>query len=287
MDHAPHDHHGHAHHHTGGAPGAPVVRDPVCGMTVDPDKGKPTYELEGHTYHFCCEGCRNKFAADPQAYMTATDPVCGMSVDRATARYFLKHEGRKYYFCSAGCMEKFEADADSYLAGDAQPEPMPEGTKYTCPMHPEIVQIGPGDCPKCGMALEPMGVPAAGEGPNPELVDFTRRFWISVACALPLLILTMGAMVGLPFRAWIGERVSTWLELILATPVVLWAAIPFFKRGWASILNRSPNMWTLIAIGVGSAYGFSVVATLVPFAFPPALSGLSMKGYNSTVTQPS
>jgi Cu+-exporting ATPase len=137
-------------------------------------------------------------------------------------------------------------------------------------MHPEIIQDHPGDCPKCGMALEPMGAPSADDGPNEELVDFTRRFWVSVAFAFPLLILTMGEMAGLPFDQWIGPKVSIWIQLVLATPVVLWAAIPFFKRGWASILNRSPNMWTLIMLGVGAAYGFSVIATIFPGGFPPS-----------------
>ncbi len=145
--------------------------------------------------------------------------------------------------------------------------------KYTCPMHPEVVRSEFGECPLCGMALEPLGVPAAETGPNPELVDFTKRFWVSAACSVPLLLLTMGPMVGLPVRQWIGEPAAIWLELALATPVVLWAAIPFFKRGWSSILNRSPNMWTLIALGVGAAFGFSVAATLVPGIFPPSFRG--------------
>jgi Cu+-exporting ATPase len=150
---------------------------------------------------------------------------------------------------------------------------MPAGTQYTCPMHPEIVQDGPGDCPLCGMALEPMGVPTGDEGPNPELVDFTRRFWVSVTLALPLVVISMGPMVGLPVRDWLGERVAVWAEFALATPVVLWAAFPFFKRGWASILNRSPNMWTLISIGVAAAYLYSVVATLFPDLFPHEVRG--------------
>jgi len=259
------------HHHDDGAPQA-VTRDPVCGMLVDSAAGKPTAEHGGHTYHFCCEGCRTKFLAAPQDYLTAKDPVCGMSVDRATARHFLRHEGTKQYFCSAGCKAKFEADPEKYL-GERKPEPaMPAGTKYTCPMHPEVVADKPGSCPKCGMALEPM-VPSAADGPNPELVDFTRRFWISAALALPLFVIAMGPMVGLPVRDWLGERTAQWLELILATPVVLWAAIPFFHRGWESIVNRSPNMWTLIAIGVGTAYLYSVVAMLFPGLLPHQITG--------------
>ncbi len=250
-----------------------ITRDPVCGMTVDPDAGKPSASYDGHTYHFCCEGCRAKFVADPDAYLTAKDLVCGMDVDRSTAKHFRKHEGEKYYFCSQGCHDKFVASPADYLGDRPKPKAMPAGTKYTCPMHPEVISDTPGDCPKCGMALEPMGVPTGDEGPNPELVDFTRRFWVSAALSIPLLILTMGPMVGLPVREWIGERVAIWIEFALATPVVLWAALPFFKRAWNSVLNRSPNMWTLIGIGVGAAYGYSVVATLFPGIFPDAFRG--------------
>jgi len=140
-------------------------------------------------------------------------------------------------------------------------------------MHPEIVQDKPGSCPICGMALEPMGVPTGEEGRNPELVDFTRRLWVSAVLSIPLLVITMGPMLGLPVREWLGERLSVWLELILATPVVLWAAAPFFHRGWQSVVNRSPNMWTLISIGVGAAYAYSVVATLFPGIFPHSFRG--------------
>ncbi len=267
----------HAHHRHGAnnAAQTAVTRDPVCGMTVDPNAGKPSAEHGGQTYHFCCTGCRDKFVKNPDAYLVATDPVCGMKVNRATAKHFVRHEGTGQYFCSAGCKAKFEADPEKYLGERPAAEPMPEGTKYTCPMHPEIVQIGPGTCPKCGMALEPMGVPTGDEGPNPELIDFTRRFWISAGLAAPLFILAMGPMVGLPFRDWIGERVSVWIELLLATPVVLWAAIPFFVRGWQSIVHRSPNMWTLISIGVGAAYLYSLVATLFPGNFPASFRGES------------
>ena len=152
---------------------------------------------------------------------------------------------------------------------------MPKGTQYTCPMHPEIVRDKPGSCPICGMALEPMGVPTGDEGPNPELIDFTRRFWVSAVLSLPLLVIAMGPMLGLAVRDWIGEPVAAWLELLLATPVVLWAAIPFFHRGYDSFVNRSPNMWTLISIGVGTAYLYSVVATFFPDLFPHQFRGHS------------
>ncbi|MEX6505675.1 heavy metal translocating P-type ATPase [Jiella sp. M17.18] len=265
-----HDHSGHDHTH---AAAPAVIRDPVCGMTVDPDAGKPSAEHDGRIVHFCGEGCRKKFVANPEDYLTAEDPVCGMTVHRINAPFMVKHKdpsgaSQRFYFCSAGCQAKFEADPEKYLGDRPAPEPMPAGTEYTCPMHPEIVQDHPGDCPKCGMALEPMGVPTGEEGPNPELIDFTRRLWVSALCAVPLLVLTMGAMVGLPIREWIGERTAVFVEFLLATPVVLWAAQPFFKRGWASIVNRSPNMWTLIAIGVGAAYGYSLFAAFLPGLFP-------------------
>ena len=268
-----HTHHHHDHGHATVDPTKGVTRDPVCGMTVDPAAGRPQAEYQGRTFHFCCAGCRAKFEAAPESYLTATDPVCGMTVDRASAEHFLRHEGEKQYFCSAGCKSKFEAEPAKYRGNRPAPAPAPKGTKYTCPMHPEIISDKPGACPLCGMALEPMGVPTGDEGPNPELVDFTRRFWISAVLSLPLLAIAMGPMLGLPVRDRIGEQAAVWLELALATPVVLWAAAPFFHRGWQSIVNRSPNMWTLISIGVGTAYLYSLVATLFPDIFPHQFRG--------------
>jgi Cu+-exporting ATPase len=256
----------HDHHH-GASATATVVRDPVCGMTVDPDAGKPTHEHEGHLYHFCCNGCREKFAARPADYIKAEDPVCGMTVARATAKHMAKHSGQRFYFCSGGCHEKFEAEPDKYLEGRPAPEPMPEGTLYTCPMDPEIVQEGPGDCPICGMALEPM-MPSADAGPNPELIDFRRRFWIGATLTVPLLVLTMGPLLGLPVREWIGERLTLWIELVLGTPVILWCGWPFLVRGVKSFQTMNLNMFSLIGLGVSAAYFFSVVAVLVPQIFP-------------------
>ncbi|MBY5554051.1 heavy metal translocating P-type ATPase (plasmid) [Rhizobium leguminosarum] len=251
-----------------------VIRDPVCGMTVDPRVGKPSLDYDGRTYHFCSEGCRTKFAAAPQDYLSAKDPVCGMTVDRSAAKHFLKANGEKFYFCSAACQAKFEADPEAYRNGNRPAaQPAPKGTLYTCPMHPEVVSDRPGDCPKCGMALEPMGIPPEDEGPNPELVDFIRRLWVSAILAIPLLALGMGPMLGLPLRETIGEPQATIIELLLATPVVLWAAPPFFRRALASLVNRSPNMWTLIGLGVGTAYVYSVVATLAPGIFPMSFRG--------------
>ncbi|MBM2710814.1 heavy metal translocating P-type ATPase [Mesorhizobium caraganae] len=275
------EHHHHAHTADGGCCAAKaavptaeaVVRDPVCGMSVDPVAGKPSVEHGGRLFHFCSENCRTKFVAEPEKYLTATDPVCGMSVDRATARHFFRHEGQGFYFCSAGCQAKFEAEPQKYLGDRPAPLPMPKGTQYTCPMHPEIIRDKPGSCPICGMALEPMGVPTGDEGPNPELVDFTRRFWVSTVLSVPLLIVAMAPMLGLTFQAFVDERTMVWLELALASPVVLWAAFPFFHRGWDSLVNRSPNMWTLISLGVGAAYLYSVVATLFPDIFPHQFRG--------------
>ncbi len=203
----------------------------------------------------------------------AIDPVCGMSVDRKTAKFRHAHDGKAFFFCSDRCLTKFRADPAHYLDGRpptaAANGAVAEGTVYTCPMHPEIVRDGPGDCPICGMALEPMGVPAADEGPNPELVDFQRRFWIGAVLTLPLLLLTMGPFVGLGFlRDMIGERMTLWIELVLGTPVILWAGWPFFVRGVKSVINRSLNMFTLIAMGVGAAYLFSVIAVIAPGIFP-------------------
>ena len=208
---------------------------------------------------------------DPRPHpATAIDPVCGMTVDVATAKHTHIHHGVRHYFCNPRCREKFIADPARYLhpqAADAKPEPA--GTLYTCPMHPEIVQQGPGICPICGMALEPKGVPPADAGPSPELVDFTRRLKVGAALSIPLLVIAMGPDLGLPLHRWISPRTAGWIELALATPVVAWCGRPFFERGWASIVNRSPNMWTLISIGVLAAYVYSLVAVLAPGLFPP------------------
>ncbi|MXQ07839.1 cadmium-translocating P-type ATPase [Alphaproteobacteria bacterium GH1-50] len=251
---------------------AAIIRDPVCGMTVDPTKGKPAHTHDGHDYHFCSSRCLEKFVAEPGAYIEAEDPVCGMSVNRATAKHMSKHDGERFYFCSGRCQERFEAEPQQFLGDRPEPEPMPEGTLYTCPMDPEIVQEGPGDCPICGMALEPM-MPTADAGPNPELVDFKRRLMIGGPLAFSVFALEMGTHVGIPFDEWIGHRAFVWLQFLLATPV-LWLTRVFFKRGWASVVNRSPNMWTLIMLGTGAAYLFSVVGLIAPGVFPDSLLGM-------------
>lgn len=206
-----------------------AVKDVVCGMTVTLGKGKPTLTYKSDDYHFCGQGCHDKFNSDPYFYLSG-------------------NKSRKKYTTS-------------------------KNTTFTCPMDPEVVQEGPGTCPACGMALEPMD--GIAEGPNHELIDFTKRLMISVIAAIPLLILTMGPLLGLPIREWLGERTSLYLEFALATPVVVWAGEPFFRRGWTSLMTGKFNMWTLIMIGVGVAYAYSVIATFLPGLFPV---GLQMPG---------
>ena len=199
---------------------------------------------------------------------THRDPVCGMEVRVTSNTLSFEDEGGTYYFCSARCREKFVESPESYVRGGPAPEPMPNGTVYTCPMHPEIEQVGPGDCPICGMALEPKDIQTVDEGPNPELVDFTRRFWIGTILTVPVVILAMGVYVGLPVRSWIGEGLAHWLELILATPVILWSGWPFLVRGWKSFRTMNLNMFSLIGMGVAAAWVFSTVAIIAPGLFP-------------------
>ncbi|MBZ5550445.1 MAG: heavy metal translocating P-type ATPase [Acidobacteriia bacterium] len=360
--------------------------DPVCGMKVDPATAKFSHAHGGKNFYFCCGGCREKFKASPEKFLsggpkgmgsglvmlgmpaaagtgvgagrstTAKDPVCGMDVDPATARFKTPHGGTEYFFCSAGCLEKFRANPEKILS--APPKPMGSGlvafgmpatgtgegargsihgagdeaagkdtraylcpmcpevrqvgpgpcpkcgmalepespalpatkTEYTCPMHPEIVRAEPGSCPICGMALEPRTVTL--EEKNPELRDMTRRFWISLVLTAPLLAIAMGSMLwphafmGLGYVFYIyvsrgnvrlitSNSVLPWFELLLATPVVLWCGWPFFQRGWTSIVNRSTNMFTLIAMGTGVAYVYSLVATVFPQIFPASFRTMS------------
>ena len=243
--------------------------------------------------------------------MTALDPVCGMTVTADEAAGTHDHDGVTYYFCGTGCLQKFRDDPVGWLSGTAAAvEPTPEGTQYTCPMHPEVLQIGPGICPDCGMALEPATVqaprtktqytcpmhpeasqdepgacPKCGmaleasvvtldEEEDPELTDMRRRFGVCALLALPVFALAMGDHIpGDPVRDWLTPATNVWVQLLLATPVVLWGGWPFFVRGWQSILNRSPNMFTLIGMGVGTAFGYSVVATLAPDLFPTSFRG--------------
>ena len=208
----------------------------------------------------------------------AKDPVCGMSVDPARAAGEHEHQGRTYYFCSRHCLEEFRAHPQQYLGGavvqlmPAAPRPAPAAL-YTCPMHPEVVQSQPGACPKCGMALEPQTA-TAEEEVNPELEDMQRRFWASLALTAPVFFLAMSDLIpGQPVQHALGARLITWIQLALATPVVLWGGWPFFERGWASLVNRSLNMFTLIALGTGTAYVYSLVAALAPGIFPASFRG--------------
>jgi Cu+-exporting ATPase len=208
----------------------------------------------------CCS------TAGPDSLTTVLDPVCGMKVDPATTAHHATHDGVHFHFCSAGCLAKFTADPTKYLFNSSRSEPVAApGVMWTCPMHPEIRQQGPGTCPICGMALEPEE-PSLDDAPNPELVDFTRRWWVSAALAVPLLILTMGTeFLGIHL---VDPAYSPWIQLALTAPIVLWAGWPFFTRGWRSIVTGKLNMFTLIAIGVGAAFLYSVVATFAPGLFP-------------------
>jgi len=304
------------------------VIDPVCGMSIAPEKAAGTQEFDGQTFYFCSESCTEKFKADPASYACPkpvakaspaaipkpiTDPVCGMQVNPVTAAGMVEHGGTRYFFCSQGCVSKFQANPGKYLQPKATQEPErpvsrqdlqteyicpmdpevskmgpgacpkcgmalepatvqapPTRTEYTCPMHPEIVRQEPGNCPICGMALEPRDVTAAEEV-NPELRDMTRRFWVSVALAVPLLALMISAAFpSRPLQHLFTANIWAWIELALATPVVLWSGWPFFVRGWQSVINRHLNMFTLIALGTGASYLYSVVATVLPHIFPPS-----------------
>ncbi len=193
-----------------------------------------------------------------------------MTVDPHTAKHRADHRGHTYYFCSAGCRTKFVNDPQKYL-GERQPEPVVEGAIYTCPMHPQIRQVGPGSCPICGMALEPE-LAGSETGPNPELVDMTRRFWIGLALTVPVFVLEMGAHIA-GAHNWVDPTLSNYVQFAFATPVVLWAGWPFFVRGWQSLVTRNLNMFTLIAMGTGVAYAYSLVATFVPGIFPQVFRG--------------
>ncbi|MBS0252900.1 MAG: heavy metal translocating P-type ATPase [Proteobacteria bacterium] len=240
----------------------------------------------GHSGHSCCSNQDAKSSAaahghdhahhdhcnDASAHL-AKDPVCGMSVDPATAKHRAEHEGKSYYFCSAGCRTKFLADPAKYLnPADARTEDVPAGTIYTCPMHPQIRQVGPGSCPICGMALEPEIVSAEAQ-PNAELEDMTRRLWIGLVLTLPVFVLEMGGHI-FNLHHIISPTISNWVQLVLATPVVLWAGFPFFERGWKSLQTRNLNMFTLIALGTGVAWLYSIVATLAPGLFPESLRSM-------------
>jgi Cu+-exporting ATPase len=200
-------------------------------------------------------------------HVHATDPVCGMSVDPRTAKHRFAYKGRDYFFCSGRCRARFEAEPETFLRPQQPEAAAPAGTIYTCPMHPEVKQIGPGSCPICGMALEPEQI-SLDDKPDPELIDMTRRFWIALALTIPVFVIEMGGHLGVMHL--LPQNWSNWISFTLATPVVLWAGAPFFARGWRSLVTRNLNMFTLIAMGTGVAWAYSVVATLAPQLFPPA-----------------
>ncbi|WP_428064302.1 heavy metal translocating P-type ATPase [Brevundimonas sp.] len=212
--------------------------------------------------HACCGAKASDGAA------TVKDPVCGMSVDPTATAHRASHDGQDYFFCSAGCRTKFIGDPMRYLNPPVEAEPAVPGAIYTCPMHPEIRQEGPGSCPICGMALEPETVTAEAP-PNHELIDFTRRFWVGLVLTLPVFALEMGGHLA-NLHMFIPGQMSNWIQFALATPVVLWCGWPFFERGWTSLRTRRLNMFTLIAMGVGVAWLYSVVAVVAPTLFPPA-----------------
>jgi Cu+-exporting ATPase len=288
------------------------ARDPVCGMTVDPERAPDNASHEGKTFYFCCVKCAETFRADPEKYLRAKapEPMHGSSPSRQFVQLGsikLASEGGLATIAapvlgshppahrgaakpqSAGASKAPAAKAAIYtcpmdpevrqdhpgacpkcgmaLEPDVPPAPATR-IEYTCPMHPEIVRSDPGSCPICGMALEPRTAFVEEEA-NPELVSMTRRFWVSVALTIPVLFLGMSDMIsGQPLRHVLSMRAIAWLELLLATPVALWGGWPFFERGWASVVNRSLNMFTLIAIGTGTAYVYSVVAVSLPGIFP-------------------
>ncbi|MGO1592097.1 heavy metal translocating P-type ATPase [Ancrocorticia sp.] len=263
-----------------------TVTDPVCGMTINPEDAAATEEYEGRTYYFCSDGCHGKFLANPAEYARSTHepgeyvcpmhpevrqdhpgscPKCGMDLVPAGEEGH-GHHGHEHHHAAtdvATAPAKTKTQKESKKSSSSNQDDV----EYTCPMHPEIRQMGPGSCPKCGMALEPVRA-TADSGPNPELKDMTRRFWISAALAVPILVLAMLFPMVPAWETLIPMGVSQWIQFALATPVVVWAAAPFFKRGWDSVRNRSLNMFTLVSLGVGAAYAYSVVALLFPNIFP-------------------
>jgi Cu+-exporting ATPase len=223
---------------------------------------------EGHTNDAGSKKARMSKRSSTPALVA--DPVCGMDVDPAESNYAFEHAGQNYHFCSAGCRTKFVAAPEKFLSPQAVATAEHAQAVYTCPMHRQIRHEGPGSCPICGMALEPMTVTAAAP-PNAELIDMSRRFWIGLVLALPVFVLEMGAHIPmLHLDQLVPPNVSMWIQFALATPVVLWCGWPFFERGWASLISRNLNMFTLIALGSGTAYLYSLVATFAPGIFPPS-----------------
>ncbi len=242
---------------------ASAVQSGCCsGGSHPPDHGGQHGHARPHSDHVHHD--------HPDSHARVWDPVCGMTVDPETSKHHFDYQGKTYLFCSAGCQTKFAATPEQYLSKSKAPveAAVPEGAIYTCPMHPQIRQTGPGSCPICGMALEPELVTLDAQ-PNPELADMTRRFWVGLGLALPVVVLGDGRSSRRSHR-WVDQTMSNWIQLVFATPVVLWAGWPFFVRGWQSVVTRNLNMFTLIAMGVGVAFSYSIVATVWPGIFPPA-----------------
>ncbi|HSL02244.1 MAG TPA: heavy metal translocating P-type ATPase [Nitrospiraceae bacterium] len=276
--------------------------DPICGMTVDPATAAGSHDHRGQHYYFCGLSCLERFKADPERALqpqlvssakpttrkplpmiqpapvateaAAIDPVCGMTVQPATAAGSYEYQGKTYYFCATSCLTKFRTDPIHYLTPPEQRAPrvmpVPSGgvIEYICPMDPEVLETQPGACRICGMALEPKVVSLEDER-NPELEDMSRRFWICLGPSLLVMLLAMVDMIpGLSLPLTFVGSARNWVQWLLATPVVLWGGWPFFQRGWTSVVNRAPNMFTLIAMGTGAAYGYSTVATVAPTLLP-------------------
>ncbi|WP_437607990.1 heavy metal translocating P-type ATPase [Sorangium sp. So ce834] len=276
MSHEHHHDHGHPHEHGHPAPddlGRERKKDPVCGMPVDPKAAGESYEHRGHRYFFCCDGCLEMFKADPDKYLAK--PAAPAATKAAHDAAPSKPTGNQGITTCPMHPEVRQTGPGTCPSCGMALEPLEPSqavtrVEYVCPMHPEVVRTEPGSCPICGMVLEPRTV-TLEDAPNPELVDMSRRFWVSVPLSLVVLVLGMSEMIpGQPVQHLLGSWL-VWIELALATPVVLWCGAPFFERGWASIKGRHLNMFTLIAIGTGAAYAYSVVATLAPGVFPHAL----------------
>ena len=272
----------HTHHPVADGSNTHRVTDPVCGMTLAPGQAAEQIEQDGDTYHFCSHGCAEKFQQAPARYADHRPADQSVPPDRDGT---VSDRGRtrvagQVYTCPMHPEVRQNEPGDCPKCGMAleptsPPTPAAAKTEYVCPMHPEIVRDQPGDCPICGMALEPRTA-AAEEESDPELRDMTRRFWVSVVLAVPLLIIAMAEYIpGVKLPGWLSGQWRNWIELALATPVVLWCGWPFFVRGWRSLVNRSLNMFTLISLGVGIAYLFSLIATIFPEIFPAAFRGES------------
>ena len=265
-----------------------VFTDPICGMTVNPETAPAKTERDGKTFYFCCPNCLKKFQEKVGAITPANfiqiqrkpadtsaekfiDPVCGMSVAPETSAGEYEFENETFYFCAKSCLTKFRQNPKSFLEEKEEEkfEAESEGIEYTCPMDPEIVQIGSGSCPICGMALEPMII-TLDDKPDPELVNMTRRFRISAALTIPVFILAMAEMIP-GFNEIVLPKISLWIQFVLATPVVIWGGLPFFQRAWASVKNVSPNMFTLVAMGTGAAFVYSLIALIFPSIFPASM----------------